>query len=818
MEEAPSRYRPRPKANPSVDIGDHVGPRTRPPARSWLQPLTLLLTMVVLAWVGLLQLTTPEPASATAPETDFSAARAMAYLDQIAPDGSSRAIGMPGHDRARDYLARQLTLMGLQPELHSSTSVLRFVGADSFGAGTVTNVIARLPGSDSTGAVVLNAHYDGGSTGPAAGDNGAGVAAVLETVRAIRAGPPLTNDLVIVFSDGEENGDLGSAAFNQDHPWAQDVRLAVNFEAQGSGGPAILYATSNDNGWLTEQYFAVAPSASAYSLLPQLVQRLPGMRLACDLEDYLLKDSDGLGFVFASDTPAYHSAQDSLANIDRGSIQQEGENTLAVLQHFGNADLVGMPREADRVFFTVLPGVVAHYGGGLVVPFALLATLLTLGVIAGGVRRRLLSIGGAAVGVATLLVGSLATTVLVALLWFAIRATNGDYRVLMVGTYQARLFTVALSLAAVALMAGMYWLLGRRFRADDLYAGALLAWLLPTWWVGLVLPGASYLTVWPLVFALLPLAWSVVRTGQDPRSWLHLVLLVGAVVPAFVLIPGTAYQVVALLNRLDYFSTLTGGFPMLGLWAVFVAPLVGLYLRQVGLLSELAGPSRRWAAPAGIGVLALALIGYANLVSGFDAGHPRPNHIAYEVDGTTGEARWVSLDHDPDAWTEQFLTAVPAATVYELAPGAKVPALATAAPRVPIALPSTEIVSDSTANGGRTVTFRILSPRAPASMEAVIGAPGAIRTAAVNGRSLDLADYGPAGSGRLQFGFAGMPPAGIEVVLGVQSDGPITLDLSETDYGLPATPGMTVRPRPDDTMPATGLPLDATVIRSRGTI
>ena len=43
----------------------------------------------------------------------------------------------PGHDAARDYLVAQLTAIGLQPELQTTTSVLRFEGADSFGTGMV---------------------------------------------------------------------------------------------------------------------------------------------------------------------------------------------------------------------------------------------------------------------------------------------------------------------------------------------------------------------------------------------------------------------------------------------------------------------------------------------------------------------------------------------------------------------------------------------------------------------------------------------------------------------------------------------------------
>jgi hypothetical protein len=782
----------------------------------WLQPLTLLAAIALLTFVGLMQLSTPSPAPATVPLTEFSAERAMTHLNVIA--GSSRAIGLPGHDATREYLVEQLTLMGLQPELQTASALVRFEGADAYSAGMVTNVIARLPGTASTGAVVLNAHYDGGSTGPAAGDNGAAVAATLEIIRAIQAGPALANDLIVVFSDGEENGDLGAAAFNQDHPWANNVRLAINFEAQGSGGPVILYATSDENGWLTSQYFEIAPEASAYSLLPDLVRQLPGMRLACDLEDYLLNGSAGLGFVFASDTPAYHSERDSVQNINRGSIQQEGENTLAVVQHFGKSNLTDMPGASNRVFFNLIPGVVMHYGGGFVLPLALLVTLLTGLVMVGGVRRKLLSAGGLAVGFAALLLGSVLTVAVVALLWIGIRAVNSDYRVLMVGSYQSGLYTVALSLAAIAIMGGIFWLLQRRVRTDNLYGGALLAWLLLTWAVSLVLPGASYLLIWPLLFALAPLAWTVFQPDHDRRSWLHLALLVLALIPAFILIPGTYYQVVALLNRMDYFATVSGSVAMLGLWALFIAPLVGLYLRHLELLSELAGPARRWAAPAAIGVIAVALIVYANATSGFSADHPRPNHIAYEVNADTGQARWVSLDPEPDAWSAQFLTADPASGEYELAPGTMVPAQEAAAPLVPLAMPGAEIISDATADGVRTVTFRLMSPRGAADLTAVIEAEGELLSASLDGRPVDLTDYTPAAEGTLQFGYAGVPATGIELTLSVRSEAPIAISLTETTYGLPEIPGLTVSPRPAGTMPASGLPLDATIVRMHVTI
>src|SRR5207249_5261569 len=101
-------------------------------------------------------------------------------------------------------------------------------------AGGVQNIMARLPGREPGGSdVLLMAHYDGVEAGPAAADDGAGSAAILETLRALRAGPPLAHDVVALFTDGEEAGLLGAAAFVREHPWAKDVGIALNFEARG---------------------------------------------------------------------------------------------------------------------------------------------------------------------------------------------------------------------------------------------------------------------------------------------------------------------------------------------------------------------------------------------------------------------------------------------------------------------------------------------------------------------------------------------------------------------------------------------------------
>jgi hypothetical protein len=796
--------------------GERAGPRERLLTVEVIQRLVTVVAIAVLVFLAMLQLRTPAAVPSTAPETAFSADRAMVHLDVIASE--SRAIGLPGHDAARDYLVDQLELMGLEPQLQVTTGIVRFEGADSYNAGTVTNVVARIPGTGSTGAIALNAHYDGGSTGPAASDNGAGVVTVLETVRALLAGPALANDVIVVFTDGEENGDIGSAAFNQQHPWAQDVRLAINSEAQGSGGPAILYATSDDNGALTSTYLSVAPKPTAYSLLPELVRQLPGMRLACDLEDYLLNGSAGLGFVYASDTAAYHTERDSIATIDRGSIQQEGENTLAVVRHFGNENLTDLPVEPNRVFFTILPNTVVHYSGTLAVVFAALATLALAAIAVVGHRRGKLSLGGAAVGALAFLLGTLGTVALTTLLWIGLRALNTDYQVLLVGSYQADLNVVGITLAAIALMAALYVALQRRVRWESLTIGAAVVWTLLLWGATLALPGISYLLLWPLAFGLLPLAWAVFVRDTGPRPWARVAILVVALAPAIVLLPGTAYQAVALLNRFDYMAALGGSVALLGVWALFVAPLVALALPQIRLLSDDGSRLGRWAVPLATGLAAVIVFGWGMATSGFDAEHPRPNAIAYELDADAGAARWVSVDPALDSWTTQFFPDGAASGDYEIDSGFTVPAHVASAPVVDIEQVGIEVLSDTTTEGIRTVAFRLDSPREAAQLDVAITGGTQITAATIDGRALDLAGYAPASEGTLKLGYAGVTADGVEVTLAVRSAEPLRIEVSETTYGLPEVPGPTVEPRGEDAMPATGVPLDATVVRKTFTI
>ena len=133
--------------------------------------------------------------------------------------------GTAEHERVRDYLSSQLRALGLEPVLQEATGV----GTHNSVAGRVSNVVSRIPGKrPGAPAVLLVAHYDGVPAGPAAADDGAGVAVLLETARALGARAPLAHDVIVLFTDGEEAGLTGAAAFVREHPWASDVGRAFS--------------------------------------------------------------------------------------------------------------------------------------------------------------------------------------------------------------------------------------------------------------------------------------------------------------------------------------------------------------------------------------------------------------------------------------------------------------------------------------------------------------------------------------------------------------------------------------------------------------
>ena len=154
----------------------------------------LAIGLLLLVWISTTPFMPPPVVPASATGKSFSAERAMDDLRVVARE--PHAAGSAAQLRVRDHLLAEAAEVGLKGEVQKS--------------GIIENVIVRLPGTASTHDVLITAHYDSHPPAPGAGDNGMPVAAMLETMRALRASPPLRNDIVFLFTDGEEKGWLGA--------------------------------------------------------------------------------------------------------------------------------------------------------------------------------------------------------------------------------------------------------------------------------------------------------------------------------------------------------------------------------------------------------------------------------------------------------------------------------------------------------------------------------------------------------------------------------------------------------------------------------
>ena len=232
----------------------------------------MLVILAFFACIGPTLSYSPEKASADAPPTQFDSSRAMRHISEIAQ--RPHPLGSPEEASVRETIIKALTALGLSAEVQETTVVSQEDGSP-YSAAIVKNIVARMKGADGNKAVMLSAHYDSVAMGPGANDDASGVATLLETMRALKAGSPLKNDVIVLLTDGEEIDLLGARAFVHEHPWAKDVGLVLNFEARGTNGPEIMFETSANNGWLIDEFVKAAPHPVANSLSYDIYKILP---------------------------------------------------------------------------------------------------------------------------------------------------------------------------------------------------------------------------------------------------------------------------------------------------------------------------------------------------------------------------------------------------------------------------------------------------------------------------------------------------------------------------------------------------------------
>ncbi|AFQ45774.1 M28 family metallopeptidase [Desulfosporosinus meridiei] len=177
-----------------------------------------------------------------------------------APDMEGRKAGSVGEAKAAEYLASQLSMLGLRPMGDSNTGFVytytippvletRVNGRLTFRPGNnktlrspSVNLIGGLMGEKTEEIILISAHYDHlgvfeGKLYPGANDNASGVGCVLDVMRRILREEIIPKrTIVIAFWSAEEMGFIGSQAFVQSptFPLTQ-IQAVLNADSVGNG-------------------------------------------------------------------------------------------------------------------------------------------------------------------------------------------------------------------------------------------------------------------------------------------------------------------------------------------------------------------------------------------------------------------------------------------------------------------------------------------------------------------------------------------------------------------------------------------------------
>jgi hypothetical protein len=721
---------------------------------------------------------TPAPVGADAAPGAFSAERAFVHVRALAeaprPAGSEG-----GHQQAFIYIMSRVAALGMEPYIQATTGI----GTRYPVAGRVRNIIARIPGtrpSPRGSAVLLVAHWDGVAAGPAAADDASGVAVLLETLRAIRQGPLQANDVIALFTDSEESGLLGAAAFAREHAWANDVGVILNFEARGTNGPSLMFETGAANYDVVSVLRRVR-GARATSLSTAVYRLLPN---DTDLSELLLLERPAMNFAFIGGVERYHTSEDDVRHLSLGSLQHHGDQALALTRQFADLRIPRRSAQGDAVFFDLPIVGIVMYPESWALPLALLTLVICLAVLTRVGRRRgaayLVALFGAAMLVLTLVIAATLAAGIATLLGGAHASLPWG------GTPQWRgIYAAALALLTVAIVSAAIGWAGRgeRERVRALEAGALTALALVAVVATVGLPGASFLFTWPVllagVSALLTTATSRVAFALTAR-WLATVGIIFLAAPI-------VYLMVCVALGLD-----TLGAGALGLLTAFACWVIVPHLTEA--------PERRWRVPlAGVGA-SLVLIVAGLLVVRTNAAHPAGASFVYASD--SGGA-WLA-GGATNAWARRWMERELAARADSAHPSDAPTWLARSfarrriipVPRVSLPAPTAIVLGDSGAPDARVVTLRVGAPGARSIQ--VLAEGGVVMRARVDDREVRSDRY-RASPRPWRLEYVAPSDNGFILTLALQPGADASISLIARHAGFPS--GIPVPSRPPGIIP-----------------
>ncbi len=742
--------------------------------------LIIVASIIFIFYLSLHFFRGPKPISEDSQPTNFSAHRALKQVEIIA--NKPHSMGTEAHIQVRNYVQDQLEKMGLLTSIQHTTVI---DDRQDLRAASVYNVIGVLKGSNNSKAIIIVSHYDSTPHTLAAADDGAGVGSMLEAIRAIKELGSLKNDIVFLFTDGEESGLFGAKAFVREHELAEEVGLLLNLEARGSSGPAFTYEVSPQNGWIMREYFKAVSHPIASSFAYEVYKLMPN-----STDFMVFKDAglSGYNTAFLEDFVNYHSMTDSPENLDLRSLQHIGSYIMGVVAHFGNME-INDPKTSDLLYFNIIGDIIIYYPQSFSIVLLVLVGILFVLAFILELKRKYISTWKVLLSILIFAVTMAIASGAIWLLNNKIIANYPHYSIYYsTNYYNIMYYVVSYSAISLAIFSFFYALLYKKVGIRNLIFGVIIVNLFAMIALYIYIPTAVYTSLIPLFCILIAfiicryfgITW---KSKPTAFSIIHLI----AVIPVI-----TFYAPIVKI----LFITFGLGFPFAGLGAWII--LLGFLLIPMRLIFNM----NRWALSILTLIIGVTALVAADRNSDYDAERPLQSSIMYVYNHDTDSALWVSNVLETDEWNQQFFDNSSRGALTEIYPYAKRIRLKNEAPILEFQKPIVTVLSDSVFDTRRKLKFRLQSAIQAENFQLYIH-QNDISSFHINDKLVtDSLFYHQPWKDYHIMNYFGWYQEGVEFTIECNSSTPIELLIFEKKIGLPEQ--LTFDPMPDYIIPHVG--------------
>lgn len=749
----------------------------------------MLLLAVLLVYISIRSASPPAVVTGVVPDSSFSVKRAYIHLAEISR--LPHSTGTAENKRVREYIATACKQAGFTVEIQNSLSVNNW--GQYMNVANIHNVIARKKGQRNSKSVILMCHYDSDPNTPGAGDDGAGAAAMLETANALQKVNPLQNDLILLFTDGEELGLMGARAFLKDSSLVKETGLVINFEGRGNAGPSNMFEVNSNNGWVINEYAKSVAHPFANSLGYEIYKKLPN---GTDFSPFKEVGITGLNNAYIDGFVNYHSPNDKLENMDQRSLQHQGDNMLSLSKHFGNLNITET-KAPDMSYFNVIGSWFVHYPASWNLIFVIVVDILFVMFFILGIRNKQIKFGG-------FVIGTLLFPVVLAIIYFAARYLLKFIlsRYPMYGhfggnnSYNSAWYFLGMSALAVTVFSFSYNLIAKKMSFNSLLAGILVTGLLGMNGMQYVIPSASYLLFIPLLFILAErlVAFRTMRAAASQINRLIWGSLV-SVIPAICFLAPTLYSTFiafALGETMPFVVIGTGLFTGLLLPVFYPA-----FKNQGGLIPLVA-----------LVVFAGAFVA-AHFTAGYSQQHPLQSYLRYSLDADSSKAQWLSGFKTTDKFTAPFFKDRGNFTSIDGFNG-----LVNDAPVLALMPPTAVVTKDTSSGIYRTVAVHFNAVREKVDFVSLVISDSSKVSAIIIEGSKYVVSGKENNNNFRSIAYTGITSNGFDIVFEMETGKKLDILVNDRSIGLPVVAGFNTA-YPIDIIPTEGTNANTVQVKKR---